>query len=122
MSGSLGLDLGSLCLPAVGRRQKRCRDGNKGKSATAARWTFIYRTSRALRSAYNGLRRCMDVRCTLCDVHCGMHKKMTCLAWRTGQPSMCVSSGFGEKLLFGRLTRVTKADERLGQGSEIVDD
>ena len=119
MSGSLGLDLGSLCLPAVGRRQKGCRDGNKGKSATAARWTFIYRTRRALRSAYNGLRRCMDVRCTLCNVHCGMHKKMTCLAWPTG---MCVSYGFGEKLLFGRLTRVTKAGERLGQGSEIVDD
>ena len=122
MSGSFGLDLGSLCLPAVGRRQKRCRDGNKGKSATAARTTFIYRTSRALRSAHNGLRRCMDVRCTLCDVHCGMHKKMTCLAWRTCQPSMCVSSRLGEKLLFGRLTRVTKAGERLGQGSEIVDD
>ena len=46
-------------------------------------------------------------------------QKMTCFAWPTG---MCVSYGFGEKLLFGRLTKVTKADERLGQGSEIVDD
>ena len=123
MSGSLGLDLGSLCLPAVGRRQKGCRDGNKGKSATAARWTFIYRTRRALRSAYNGLRRCMDVRCTLCDVHCGMHKKMTCLAWPTGQLCVCVFwVWWDEEILFCRLTRVAKAGGRLGQGSEIVDD
>ena len=96
VSGSLGLDLGSLCLPAVGRRQKGCRDGNKGKSATAARWTFIYRTSRALRSAYNGLRRCMDVRCTLCDVHCGMHKRWRAL-FGLEVNSMCVYSRFGGK-------------------------
>ena len=73
-----------------GSETERVPRWNKGKSATAARWTFIYRTRRALRSAYNGLRRCMDVRCTLCDVHCGMHKKMTCLAWPTVQLCVCV--------------------------------
>ena len=46
-------------------------------------------------------------------------QKMTSFAWPTG---MYVSYGFGEKLLFGRLTTVAKAGERLGQGSEIVDD